>query len=96
MHAVIRTFSGSGAMKLVDALEGRKGEVEALMRPVKGLVSYSLIRTADGAVSVTVCEDKAGTEESSRLAREWIGKNAADFGVSPPTVVEGSVVLQLK
>ena len=96
MHAVIRTFTGAGAKKLVDLLEGRKSEVEGLIRPVKGFVSYSLIRTGDGGVSVTVCQDKAGTDESSRIAREWIGKNAADLGVSAPTVVEGSVILQLK
>ena len=96
MHAVIRTFSGSGATKLLDLLEGRKSEVEGLIRPVKGFVSYSLIRTADGGASVTICEDKAGTDESNRLARQWIGKNASDLGVSPPTVLEGSVILQLK
>jgi hypothetical protein len=68
MHAVIRTFSGAGAKKLVDLLEGRKSEVESLIRPVKGFVSYSLVRTVDGGVSVPVCEDKAGTDESSRGA----------------------------
>jgi hypothetical protein len=96
MHTVIRTFSGSGAKKLLDLLEGRKSEVEGLIRGVKGFVSYSLVRTADGGVSVTVCQDKAGTDESSRIAREWIGKNASDLGVSPPAVVEGSVILHLK
>ena len=96
MHAVIRTFSGSGATKLMDLLEGRKSEVEGIIRPVKGFVSYSLIRTADGGASVTVCGDKAGTDESSRIARDWISKNASDLGVSPPAVVEGSVVLHLK
>lgn len=96
MHAVIRTFSGSGAKKLLDLLEGRKKEVEELIRPVTGFVSYLLIRTADGGASVTVCQDRDGTDESSRIAREWIGKNASDLGASPPTVVEGSVILQLK
>lgn len=96
MHAVIRSFSGSGAQKLVDLLETRKGEVESIVRSVKGFVSYTMIRTADGATTVTVCQDKAGTDESSRLAREWVGKNASDLGVGPPAVVEGSVVLHLK
>jgi hypothetical protein len=35
-------------------------------------------------------------DESSQLAREWIGKNASDLGVSPLAVAEGSVVLHLK
>jgi hypothetical protein len=96
MHAVIRMFTGPGGKKLVDVLDARKSEVEALIRPVKGFVSYTLMRTADGGTSVTVCQDKAGTDESSRIAREWIGKNAGDLGVGPPTVVEGSVILQLK
>jgi len=72
MHAVIRTFPGSGGgAKLIDLLEGRKDEVEGLIRPVKGFLSYSLIRTADGMVSVTVCQDKAGCDESSHIAKEW-------------------------
>ena len=96
MHAAIRTFSGAGAMKLVDLLEGRKSEVESIIRSVKGFVSYTMIRTADVATTVTVCQDKAGTDESSRLAREWIGKNAPDLGVSPPTIAEGSISLHLK
>jgi proline dehydrogenase len=96
MHAVVRMYSGAGGKKLIDLLEERKKEVEALIRPVKGFVSYSLIRTADGGASVTVCDDKAGTDESLRVAREWIGKNASNTGASPPTVVEGPVILQLK
>ena len=96
MYAVIRTYSGAGAKKLLDVLEQRKSEVEALIRSVKGFVSYSLIRGADGGASVTVCQDKAGTDESLRLARDWIGKNASDTGAGPPTVVEGPVILHLK
>jgi hypothetical protein len=57
---------------------------------------YTMIRTADGATTMTVCQDKAGTDESSRLAREWIGKNAGDLGVSPPSVVKGTAILHLK
>jgi hypothetical protein len=54
------------------------------------------MRTADGGASVTVCEDKAGTDESMQIARDWIAKNASNLGASPPTVLEGSVLLQLK
>jgi hypothetical protein len=96
MHAVIRMYSGTSAKQLVELLETRKAEVEAIIRPVKGFVSYSCIRTADGGATVTVCEDKAGTDESLRVAREWIGKNAANLGASAPTVSEGPVILHLK
>jgi len=95
MYAVIRMYSGAGGTTLIDLLQERKNEVETLIRSVQGLVSYSLIRTADGGASVTVCQDKAGTEESMRIAREWIGKNASNLAAGPPTVVEGSIILQL-
>jgi hypothetical protein len=66
MHAVIRNYSGKGANKLIDVVEKNKAEVEKLMRPIKGFVSYSPVRTSKGGFSVTVCRDKAGIDEGSR------------------------------
>jgi hypothetical protein len=71
MYAVVRTYSGPGAKEFFDLLEKRKADVEAVMRSVPGLVSYTLVRSEEGGMAVTVCEDKAGTDESTRLAKEW-------------------------
>jgi len=96
MHAVMRNYSGKGANKLFDVIEKNKTEVEKVIKPIKGFVSYSLVRTADGGFSVTVCQDKAGADESVRVARDWIAKNARDAGAAAPTVSEGTVILHLK
>ena len=96
MHAVIRTYSGKGAKELFDVLEKRKTEVESIMRPVKGFVSYTLARSEDGGFSVTVCQDKAGTDESVQVAREWVSKNAGDTGAGAPKVFEGPVIIQAR
>lgn len=96
MHAVIRTYSGHGAKDLAGLLTKHKGEVEALLRPVKGFVSYTLAHTHDGCVSVTICETKAGTDESLQKARDWIAKNAGGTGVAAPQVAEGAVITHLK
>ena len=96
MHAVIRTYSGAGAKQLFDVLEQRKADVEAVIGKVPGLISYSLLRSGDGGVSVTVCNDKAGADESLKVARDWIHKNAPNTGARPPDVTEGSVILQIK
>jgi len=96
MHTVIREYSGKGARELFDILEKRKTEVEKAIRPVHGFVSYTLARSNDGGFSVTVCQDKAGADESVRIARDWISKNAPNTGVSAPKVFEGSVILQSK
>ena len=95
MYAVVRSYSGSGTKELFDLLEQRLAEVERLIRAVQGFVAYSLIRTDDGGVTVTVCQDKAGTDESLQVARNWIQQNASDLNTSPPAVSEGSVVLHL-
>ena len=96
MHTVIRNYSGKGAKDLAGLLAKHKADVEALLRPVKGFVSYTLAHTQEGCVSVTVCETKAGTDESLQKARDWIAKNAAETGASAPTVAEGAVILHLK
>ena len=95
MHAVVRVYSGSGVKKLFGMLEERIGEVKSLIRAVPGFVGYTLIRTDDGGATVTVCQDKAGTNESMRVAREWIQDNASDLDTSPPAVSEGPALLNL-
>ena len=94
MHAVIRTYSGSGAKELFDLLEARKDEVDRVIGTVAGFVSYTAIRTGDGGVSVTVCQDKAGTDESVEVARNWIAENAADLDPAAPSVSEGTIIIQ--
>ena len=96
MHAVVRTYSGKGSKKLIDVIEKNQTEVEGLLRAINGFVSYYLARTTRGGFSVFVYQDKAGTDESIRVARDWIAKNAGNLGTARPTVSEGTVVFQLK
>ena len=96
MYTVVRSYFGKGAKELFDVLEKNKVDLENTLRSVKGLVSYTLVRSEDGGFSVTVCDDKAGTDESVEKARDWIAKNAAGTGVAAPKVSEGSNVFDLK
>jgi len=96
MHAVARTYTGPGAKQLFDILDQRKTDVESELRKVKGFVGYLLMRTGDGGMSVTVCQDKAGTDESVNVARDWVQKNASQAHAAPPTISEGPVILLLK
>ncbi len=97
MHTVVRAYSGKGAKELFDTLEKRKADIEALLRTVKGLVNYTLVRSGDGGgYSVTVCQDKAGADESVQKARDWIAANAGSTGVGAPNIYEGTAILHLK
>ena len=96
MQMVIRTYSGKGAKELFDVLEKHTEDVEELMRSVKGFVGYTLVRSSDGGFSVTVCEDKAGVDESIQKAKDWIAKNAESTGVAEAKISEGTVIVHLK
>ena len=93
MYAVVRTYSGQGASELFDLLEQREEDVKALITGVPGFVNYAALRSGDGGVTVTVCEDKAGTDESSRRAAEWVKENV-NATTDPPAITEGDTVLQ--
>ncbi len=94
MYAVVRQYSGQGASQLFDELESKQADVEQLIRGVPGVVSYALFRTGDGGISVTVCQDKAGADESVRLAADWIRQNVTTQS-NPPVISEGSTIVQL-
>jgi len=96
MHAVVRNYSGKGAKELFDLLERNARDVEQVIRGAAGFVSYSLVRTDDGGFSVSVFQDKAGADESIRLARDWIARNAGSTGAAPPRLSEGAVIMHLK
>lgn len=93
MYAVVRTYSGQGASELFDLLGQREEDVKALISGVPGFVSYAAVRTGDGGMTVTLCEDQAGTDESSRRAAEWVRENLSATA-NPPTMTEGNTVLQ--
>jgi len=66
--------------------------VKALISTVPGFISYEAFRNDGGGQTVTVAEDKAGTDESSRRAAEWVKENIG-VSVDPPRMTQGSTVL---
>ena len=64
MYATLRQYAGVSPT-VFDTLMGRKADIETLIRQVPGFVQYDLVRTADGMTTMTICNDKAGTEASN-------------------------------
>jgi len=94
MYVVVRSYSGQGASELFDLIEQSEAEIRELISGVPGFVSYAAFRSGAGGTTVTVCQDKAGTDESSNRAAAWIKENASGTSVSAPEITEGSTVLQ--
>ena len=92
MHAVVRRYRG--APDLNDLLTQRSQDVEQLLSDVPGFVAYYAIRAGDDLATVTVCEDQAGTQESSRRAAEWVRENLSGGSVGAPEITEGEAFIQ--
>lgn len=92
MYAVVRRYAGASA--LADALIRHEAEVREILRSVPGFKAYYALRTREGAIAtMTICEDQAGTQESSRRAAEWVRNNLAGLSIGPPEIVEGETFL---
>lgn len=98
MHLVVRTYSGPNTTAIFDVIDARQDSIRELLEGVPGFVSYVAGRTADGgAVTVTVCEDEVGTEESSRRAAEWIEENWQGMAdpSDTPAITEATMFMRL-
>jgi hypothetical protein len=93
MHVVVRKYSGQGASELFEAMEQRVDDVKDLISGVPGFISYAAFRGDDGVMTVTVCQDKAGTDESSNRAAAWVKENVS-ASVDPPEITEGDTFIQ--
>lgn len=93
MHATIRSYSGVPG--LVDGIVANRDAITRLLRGIDGFRAYYLVKTSDdSAVSVSVYDDRAGTEASTAAAREWIAANVPGLVTSPPEVSDGEVALE--
>ncbi len=62
------------------------------IRQVRGFVDYYLLDDGNGTVaSLSVYADRAGEEESVRLAAEFVQQQLADLIPNPPEVTAGEV-----
>jgi hypothetical protein len=91
MYATVRTYSDSPEM--ADALVSREADVKSLIGGIEGFRAYYVIHTDGGAVTVSVFDDEAGSNESTRVAADWIRENLPDIAGSTPQVFAGEVVL---
>jgi len=91
MHTVVRNYRTNAT--LADELAKRSGEVKELISGIDGFVAYYLVKTSDGTASISVFEDQAGTDESTRLAAAFVKENVASVAGDPPEVLEGETAI---
>lgn len=91
MYIVVRTWAN--AADLANAMQQAEKEITDLLRGVPGFVTYYAAHEGDSLTTVTVCETRAGTQESTRRAGEWVKKNLSGGSIGAPHITEGETFL---
>jgi hypothetical protein len=91
MYTAIRTYTMSDTAEMAKRVQE---EFLPLVRDVPGFVGYYVVDAGDGRVaSITVAEDQAGIEESSKRAASWVRERLAELVTSGPDVLAGDTVV---
>jgi hypothetical protein len=91
MYIAVRRYkTKAGSM---EELVGRVQEgFVPLIHQTPGFVAYYGTQTgSDSLFTVSIFQDQAGADASTRLAAEWVGQNIAEFMQGPPEVYAGEV-----
>ena len=90
MHATIRVYLGMAGQ--AGRFAAHRVELEQLMGSVPGLLTFHLIETAEGVATVTVCHDRAGSDEATGRLLLWTDDRIPDLAHREPLVVGGEVI----
>ena len=92
MHVVIRRWSQGAA--LAEALLAREAEVQEILTSVPGFIAYYALRDGDSVSTISVCDDQAGTTESTQRAGAWVREHLSHIAMAPPEITAGETFLQ--
>ena len=94
MHVVLRQYTvDSNATE--EIVRRAREDFVPLISSAPGFVSYTIVDAgADGLITVSIFEDRAGAEESVRMAANWIRENLASLLPNPPQVTIGEVSIR--
>ncbi len=96
-YAVVRLYTIRPNRSSDEVLELIRDGYVPLIREIPGFISYTAIADPASAqhAFISVFEDKAGTDESTRLAGEWLAENNIDHFEGGPTIAEGVIAFAI-
>ena len=94
-HAVVRIYANS--VPVLDVAREHGTRIVDVMHDMPGLQVYSISGDEASATSVTitVCDDKTGTDESIKRAAALVKELLPDANIAPPRVLSGEIALRL-
>ena len=91
MYVALRRYQIKAGASAEIARRVQQGFVP-LVSQIPGFVAYYGVDAGnDVIVTISIFEDQAGEEESTRRAADWVKQNTAELVQGPPEVTAGEV-----
>jgi quinol monooxygenase YgiN len=92
LHVTVRRYI-TDPNSVNDLLKRIKVEFVPIISKAPGFISYAVIDSGDGTIaSISTFESKAGADESTRRAADWV-KTVNSLLPNPPQVTAGDIVI---
>jgi quinol monooxygenase YgiN len=95
MYSVVRIYKMKSAGDIDKVVDATRSGFVPIVTKAPGFIAYTMAAAPDGAlVTIGMFADRAGAEESTRLAAGWVRDNVAWSVEGPPKIAEGEVRIQ--
>ena len=92
-YAVIRRYEGLDPRSIDEVARQVNEGLLPIISQIPGFVAYCALNTGGGVVaSISVFEDRAGADESTRKAAVWVKQHLAALVPNPPQFTAGKVI----
>lgn len=81
MYMTVRRYKNASALST--AMAANTAEIKDLVGTIPGFVKYYATRDGDTVTSVSIFNDKAGCDESTKRAGEWVRANVNPLPGAP-------------
>lgn len=94
MHAVVRKWKADPS-KLDEAVRKIEEGFVPQARQVEGFSAYYTVRAENDEVfTISICQDREGIDETTRLSRAFVEREMKGIVRGPPEVLAGEVLIE--
>jgi hypothetical protein len=92
-YAVIRRYAGLDPHAIDEVARRINADLVPIISQIPGFVAYCALHTgADVVASISIFEDQAGADESTRKTAVWVKQHLASLVPNPPQFTAGNVI----
>ncbi|MDP8922140.1 MAG: hypothetical protein M3O34_04600 [Chloroflexota bacterium] len=92
-YAIMRRYEGLNPHAIDDLRRQVNEGLVPIISEIPGFLAYCALHTGgDVVASISVFEDRAGADESTRRAAKWVEEHLAGLVPNPPQFTAGTVI----